>query len=235
MTPFETRWRDVRRRISRAAELSRRDPAAILLVAVTKTHDVPTIREAYDRGLRDFGENRVAEVLGKISSLPPDARWHLVGQLQTNKINKIPGKFVLVHSVDSTALGRAMSQRLAATPQEILLEVNTSGEGAKSGVAPADAVQAARELISLPHLSLRGLMTVGPLTDDSSVQRSAFRALKGLFDLIRAEGFAGDGFDTLSMGMSSDFEIAIEEGSTLVRVGTALFGERPPGRNVLFK
>jgi pyridoxal phosphate enzyme (YggS family) len=158
--------------------------------------------------------------------LPHDIRWHLIGQLQSNKINKIPGRFHLVHSVDSSDLGRAMSQRLASAPQEILLEVNTSGEASKSGVEPEAAIQTVRELLSLPHLTLRGLMTVGPLTEDPRRQREAFQILRRLFDLVRSRGDAGSRFDILSMGMSSDYEMAIEEGSTLVRVGTALFGQR---------
>jgi len=227
MSPFEDRLKDVRGRIADAARRSGREPSAVTLVAVTKTHPAETLRPAYESGLRDFGENRVQEALSKQDALPSDIRWHLIGQLQTNKINKIPGRFVLVHSVDSPSLAKAMSDRLSVAPQEILLEVNTSAESSKSGVSPSGAVQAVRELISLPHLCLRGLMTVGPLTDVDAKQREAFKTLKGLFDEIRARGQAGPRFDILSMGMSSDFEAAIEEGSTLVRVGTALFGQRP--------
>jgi PLP dependent protein len=226
MSLFEDRLKDVQGRIADAARRSGREPSAITLVAVTKTHPAEDLRPAYESGLRDFGENRVQEALPKLGALPHDIRWHLIGQLQTNKINKIPGRFVLVHSVDSTSLAKAMSDRLSVAPQEILLEVNTSAETSKSGISPGDAVQAVRELISLPHLCLRGLMTVGPLTDVEARQREAFRTLRGLFDQVRAQGFAGTQFDILSMGMSSDFEAAIEEGSTLVRVGTALFGNR---------
>jgi pyridoxal phosphate enzyme (YggS family) len=227
MASFEDRLKDVRGRIADAARRSGREPSTVTLVAVTKTHPAETLRPAYENGLRDFGENRVQEALPKQAALPPDIRWHLIGQLQTNKINKIPGRFVLVHSVDSVSLAKAMSDRFAAEPQDILLEVNTSSEASKSGVSPAGAVQAVGELLSLPHLRLRGLMTVGPLTDVEAKQREAFRTLKGLFDDVRARGQAGSRFDILSMGMSSDFEAAIEEGATLVRVGTALFGQRP--------
>jgi hypothetical protein len=226
MTPFEGRLQEVRTRIAEAARRSGRDASAVTLVAVTKTHPIETIRMAYEAGLREFGENRVQEALSKIDALPSDVRWHLIGQLQTNKINKIPGRFKLMHSVDSVELGTAMSTRLSASPQPILLEVNTSGESSKTGCEPSGAIQAARELLSLPHLELRGLMTVGPFTDVAERQRESFRTLRSLFDRIRSEPWVGPSFDILSMGMSSDFELAIEEGSTLVRVGTALFGHR---------
>jgi hypothetical protein len=226
VTNFKRRLQEVQDRIAEAARRSGREASAVTLVAVTKTHPSETVRLAYESGLRDFGENRVQEALPKMALLPHDIRWHLIGQLQSNKINKIPGRFHLVHSVDSSDLGRAMSQRLASAPQEILLEVNTSGEASKSGVEPEAAIQTVRELLSLPHLTLRGLMTVGPLTEDPRRQREAFQILRRLFDLVRSRGDAGSRFDILSMGMSSDYEMAIEEGSTLVRVGTALFGQR---------
>jgi pyridoxal phosphate enzyme (YggS family) len=226
LTPFGERLQDVRKRIDEAARRSGRDASSVTLVAVTKTHPVETIQTAYQQGLREFGENRVQEALVKIDALPSDIRWHLIGQLQTNKINKIRGRFRLIHSVDSVDLGSDMSSRLSTAPQEILLEVNTSGEASKSGVDPMNAIKSVHELSVLPNLKLRGLMTVGPLTEDPQRQREAFRVLRGLFDRIRSEGWAETGFDVLSMGMSSDFEIAVEEGSTLVRVGTALFGRR---------
>ena len=213
MTPFGERLQDVRKRIDEAARRSGRDASSVTLVAVTKTHPVETIQTAYRQGLREFGENRVQEALAKIDALPSDIRWHLIGQLQTNKINKIRGRFRLIHSVDSVDLGSDMSSRLSTAPQEILLEVNTSGEASKSGVDPMNAMQSVRELSVLPNLKLRGLMTVGPLTEDPLRQREAFRVLRGLFDRIRSEGRAETGFDVLSMGMSSDFEIAVEEGT----------------------
>jgi PLP dependent protein len=227
MNAFEQSLGEVQRRIAEASCRSGRDASAVTLLAVTKTHPSETIRMAYDAGLRDFGENRVQEALSKMDLLPRDIRWHLIGQLQTNKINKIAGRFCLVHSLDSMALANAMSLRLSVSPQEVLLEVNTSGEESKSGVSPSEAVQVAGQLLSLPHLRLRGLMTVGPLTEDPFRQREAFRVLKGLFDLFRSKSPVACDFDVLSMGMSSDYEIAIEEGSTMVRVGTALFGHRP--------
>lgn len=224
---FLDRLYQVQKRIAEAAVRAGRKPEEITLLAVTKTFPIEAIRQAYEAGLRDFGENRVQEALGKISELPSDIRWHLIGQLQTNKINKIIGKFVLIHSVDSIHLLEALSTRLGGTSQDLLLEVNTSGEQSKSGVPPEEAVAVAERIVALTHLKLKGLMTVGPLTENAQKQREAFKKLKGLFNEIRGKDWVGPAFSTLSMGMSSDFEIAIEEGSTLVRVGTALFGSRP--------
>lgn len=217
---------EVQKRMADAAVRSGRKPADVALLAVTKTFPVETLQAAYDAGLREFGENRVKEAIGKIAALPPDIRWHLIGQLQTNKINKIIGKFVLLHSVDSLHLARSLSDRVGKTTQDVLLEVNTSGEESKTGVSPETAVETAEKISQLPGLNFRGLMTVGPLTEDPQRQREAFKRLKGLFDEIKTKGWLKAGFSTLSMGMSSDFEIAIEEGSTLVRVGTSVFGSR---------
>ena len=220
------RIQEVQKRIADAAVRSGRKPSEVTLLAVTKTFPVEALQEVYDAGLRKFGENRVQEALRKIETLPQDIRWHLIGQLQNNKINKILGKFVLVHSVDSLHLAQALSGRTGKTPQDILLEVNTSGEESKSGVSPETAAENAEKISKLPSLHLKGLMTVGPLTGDSQRQREAFKRLKALFDEIKSKNGSKEDFSVLSMGMSSDFEVAIEEGSTLIRVGTALFGNR---------
>jgi PLP dependent protein len=223
---FKTRLQEIRDRISRAVARFNQKPDRVTLLAVTKTIPLEIIQMAYEAGLRDFGENRVQEALEKIGQLPPDIHWHLIGQLQTNKINKIGRKFVLVHSVDSVHLAEALSARMGSENQDILLEVNTSGEASKAGVSPQEALVAAEKVSQLPGLKLKGLMTVGPLTEDAGRQREAFKKLKGLFDEIRQTSWAGPSFSILSMGMSGDFEAAIEEGSTLVRIGTALFGKR---------
>jgi pyridoxal phosphate enzyme (YggS family) len=217
---------EVQERIADAAVLSHRKPEEITLLAVTKTFSVEIIKAAYEAGLREFGENRVQEALSKINELPRDVRWHLIGQLQTNKINKIIGKFELIHSIDSLHLAEALSARLRAASQGILLEVHTSEEESKAGVAPDLALETAEKISKLPNLRLRGLMTVGPLTDNSQKRRDAFKKLKELFETMKEKRVAGDDFSILSMGMSGDFETAVEEGSTLVRVGTALFGSR---------
>ncbi len=217
---------DIQKRIQDSAVRVGRNPSDILLLAVSKTVSSDNIQKAYDAGLKDFGENRVQEALEKIPLLPWDARWHLIGQLQTNKINKTLGRFVLIHSIDSPELAQAVSNRQEDHTQDVLLEVNTSGEPSKSGVDPSQAILSAQILSRLPHLKLKGLMTVGPLTKDQKKQRDAFKKLKELFEQIRAKKMEGNSFSILSMGMSGDFEMAIEEGSTLVRVGSAIFGAR---------
>jgi pyridoxal phosphate enzyme (YggS family) len=220
------RIQEVQKRIADAAARSLRQPDEITLLAVTKTLPIEIIREAYEAGLRDFGENRVQEALTKISGFPADIHWHLIGQLQTNKINKVIGKFQLIHSIDSLHLAEALSARLGGLSQEVLLEVNTSGEKSKSGIMPDSVEETVEKMATLPGLELRGLMTVGPLTDNPRKQRDAFSKLKELFEKTKERGPDGKGLSILSMGMSGDFEVAIEEGSTLVRVGTALFGAR---------
>ncbi len=223
---IQNQIRDVQKRIQDAAVRVGRNPSDILLLAVTKTVSSDMIQKAYEAGLKDFGENRVQEALAKIPSLPSDVHWHLIGQLQTNKINKTLGRFVLIQSIDSVELAGAVSNRQGSNIQDVLLEVNTSGETSKLGVDPLQAVLAAQAFCELPHLRLRGLMTVGPLTDDRRKQQDSFKKLKELFQQIQAQKWAGDSFSVLSMGMSGDFEMAIEEGSTLVRVGSAIFGAR---------
>lgn len=217
---------DIQKRIQDSAVKVGRNPSDVLLLAVTKTVSIEKIQKAYDAGLKDFGENRVQEALEKIPLLPWDVRWHLIGQLQTNKINKTLGRFVLIHSIDSIEQAQAVSNRQVDHTQDVLLEVNTAGEASKSGVGPSLALSAAQTLSRLPHLKLKGLMTVGPLTEDITKQRDAFKKLKELFEQIRVKKSQDDSFSILSMGMSGDFEMAIEEGSTLVRVGSAIFGAR---------
>ena len=223
---IQDRLDKLRERIALSAVRSGRRPEDITLLAVTKTLPVETLQAAYQAGLRIFGENRVQEALEKIGILPNDISWHLIGRLQTNKINKIMGKFSLIHSVDSLELARALSARLEGSSQDVLLEVNSSGESSKAGVAPETGEWVAEKIAALPGLRLRGLMTVGPLSPETDGPRRAFRGLKVLFDGIRRKEWAGPSFTVLSMGMSGDFEAAIEEGSTLVRIGTALFGPR---------
>jgi pyridoxal phosphate enzyme (YggS family) len=217
---------DIQKRIQDSAAKAGRNPSEILLLAVTKTVSLEKIEKAYDAGLKDFGENRVQEALEKMPLLPWDVRWHLIGQLQTNKINKTLGRFVLIESIDSLDLAQAVSNRQGDRSQNVLLEVNTSGEASKSGVDPSQALETARAIYKLPQMKLKGLMTVGPLTEDRVKQRNAFKKLRELFEKIKSEIKAENSFSVLSMGMSGDFETAIEEGSTLVRVGSAIFGDR---------
>ena len=223
----------VRGRIDAAARRAGRDPSAIALMAVTKTHPPEHIREAYEVGIKLFGENRVQEFAGKAEALRDlkNAEWHMIGHLQSNKAAKAAELFGAVQSVDSLRL----AQRLNAAAQElgkkptVLVEINVGGEAAKSGIAVGseelqEILQAAP---GLEHLEFRGLMTVPPFAEDPEQARPYFRQLRQLRDQIVARKLPAVRMDVLSMGMSHDFEVAIEEGSTCVRVGTAIFGERP--------
>ncbi len=223
---IQNRIQEIKSRIATSAIRSSRKPEEITLLAVTKTVSVGVLKKAYEAGLREFGENRIQESLEKIEMLPTDIHWHLIGRLQTNKINKTLGKYVLIHSVDSLSLAQALSARLGSRTQEVLLEVNTSGETSKAGVALEDVLATAEAVSKVAGLKLKGLMTIGPLTQEKERQRDAFKKLKDLFEKIRVKDWVPPAFSILSMGMSSDFEAAIEEGSTLVRLGTALFGAR---------
>jgi PLP dependent protein len=200
----------VQERVARAAR-----GRPVTLVAVTKTHPAQTVRAAHAAGLRVFGENYVQELAAKRAALADlDLTWHFIGHLQRNKAKEVAGRCALIHSVDSLALAQALDRRAAAT-QDVLVEVNVAGETTKSGVAPADVPALLEALAPLARVRCRGLMCIPPAGEDS---RPHFRRLAGL---ARAHGLA-----ELSMGMSDDFEAAIEEGATIVRVGTVLFGPR---------
>jgi pyridoxal phosphate enzyme (YggS family) len=230
--PISDNIAQVRRRIAEAARRAGRNPAEISLMAVSKTQPTERIREAYEAGLRLFGENRVQEFAGKAGTLMHlgDAEWRMIGHLQGNKAAKAAELFAAVESVDSLRL----AERLNAAAQElgkrlaVLIEINVGGEAAKSGVAAES--EELQELLQgaagLEHLEFRGLMTVPPFTEDPEEARPYFRKLRELRDEIAARRLPGLGTQELSMGMSHDFEVAIEEGSTCVRVGTAIFGER---------
>jgi pyridoxal phosphate enzyme (YggS family) len=222
----------VRERLSAAARRAGRHPEDIALMAVTKTHPPERIREAHAAGLRLFGENRVQEFAGKVGALADltGAEWHMIGHLQTNKAGKAVELFNAIDSIDSLKLGEKLDAAARALNKKlnVLIEINVGGEAAKSGVAPdsrelEDLIQAAPRFEAL---KFRGLMTVPPFTDDPESARHYFRKLRELRDAIAARKLPAVGVDVLSMGMSHDFEVAIEEASTCVRVGTAIFGER---------
>ncbi|MGA2390105.1 MAG: YggS family pyridoxal phosphate-dependent enzyme [Candidatus Sulfotelmatobacter sp.] len=222
----------VRERIARAVKRAGRRTEDIALMAVSKTNPPENIRAAYDAGLRLFGENRVQEFAGKAEALRDlhDAEWHMIGHLQTNKAARTAELFHAVDSVDSLKLAEKLdaAARNLGRKLNVLVEINVGGETAKSGVAPDS--QDLEELLSaaprLEALRFRGLMTVPPFADDPERARPYFRKLRELRDTIAARNLSAVSMDQLSMGMSHDFEIAIEEGSTCVRVGTAIFGER---------
>jgi pyridoxal phosphate enzyme (YggS family) len=222
----------IRQRIAAAAQRAGRRPEEIALMAVSKTHPPERIREAYAAGLRLFGENRVQEFAGKADALADlsEAEWHMIGHLQTNKAAKAAELFCAVDSVDSMKLAERLdaAARAAGRKVDVMIEINVGGEAAKSGVAP-DSRELEDLLLGAPRfeaLQFRGLMTVPPFADDPEDARPYFRRLRGLRDAIAARRLPEVGMDMLSMGMSHDFEVAIEEGSTCVRVGTAIFGRR---------
>jgi pyridoxal phosphate enzyme (YggS family) len=225
------RVRAVRARVAAAAGRAGRDPEDVLLVAVSKTVDAERVRAVYELGVKTFGENRVQEARGKIAALRlPLIRWELIGHLQTNKVARAAELFARVQSVDSLRLAEALDReagRLGRT-LPILLEVNVAGEASKFGLAPEAAPAAARAVAALPHLRAEGLMTVAPPAADPEAVRPVFRRLRALRDELRAAAPAGD-WRHLSMGMTDDFEVAVEEGATIVRIGRALFGARPAG------
>jgi PLP dependent protein len=228
METIASRYRSLLDRIAAAAARAGRDPAGITLVAVSKTVEPDRLREAHAAGVRCFGENRAQELLPKhdaLADLPLE--WHFIGHLQTNKARAVMQVARRIHSVDRLELAERMS-RLAApdSPQRILVQVNTSGETSKSGIAPDRLSGLLDAIATLPGLLVEGLMTIGPLTDDPTRVRAAFRLLRAARDRERAAGRPGAALADLSMGMSGDFEMAIEEGATLLRVGSALFGAR---------
>jgi pyridoxal phosphate enzyme (YggS family) len=222
----------VRERIAEAAQRAGRDASEISLMAVSKTQPAEYIREAYDAGVRLFGENRVQEFAGKAEALRDlaGAEWRMIGHLQTNKAVKAAELFTGVDSVDSLRLAERLnvSARGIGKKLAVLIEINVGGEAAKSGIAAES--EELQELLegaaALEHLQVRGLMTVPPFTEDSQQARPYFRKLRELRDQIAARALPGVRMQELSMGMSHDFEVAIAEGSTCVRVGTAIFGER---------
>jgi hypothetical protein len=233
---IRARIESVHRRITAACERVGRDPRDVALMAVTKTVSPEAIKLACAAGIRFFGENRVQEAAAKISpailhelSNVADApQWHLIGHLQTNKAKKALELFQVIQSVDSLRLVEALHRQAAALAKrvEIFIEVNTSGEPSKFGVPPDQTLTLAYEAAALPNLQITGLMTIGALTEDHAIIRRCFRRLRELRAEIAAANLPGLDLRHLSMGMTDDFELAIEEGSTMVRVGRAIFGAR---------
>jgi pyridoxal phosphate enzyme (YggS family) len=216
-----------RERIAAACERVGRPSDGVTIVGVTKTFGPERVRALIEAGITDIGENRIQEFLEKAPKIDAPCRWHLVGTLQRNKAAKAIGRFELIHSVDriklAYTLNRLGEERGTVTP--VLIEVNTSGEATKHGFEPVEVPERAAEIAGLEHLRLEGLMTIGPLTDDEHRIRQAFRDLFTLSERIEESGRMQ--LPHLSMGMSDDFEIAVEEGATLVRLGRVLLGDRP--------
>ena len=219
----------VRRRIADAAHRAGRDPDEVTLVAVSKTVDEARIRAAYAAGQHHFGENRVQEAEDKIATLSnlAEAHWHLVGHLQTNKVRVALRMFEVIQSVDSLHLAQAISRQATAQGRvvPVLLEVNVAGEATKFGFRGTDLPGAAAEIVALPNIAVKGLMTVAPLVSDPKQVRPVFRALRMMRDTLRRT-VPQSNWPHLSMGMTDDFEVAVEEGATIVRIGRAIFGAR---------
>jgi len=219
----------VQERIAKAAARAGRDPAGITLVAVTKTIPVERIREAVEAGQRVFGENRVQEAQTKVEALGREVQWHLIGHLQRNKVKFVCDLFQLIHSVDSLPLARDIDAHAArcGIVMPILIQVNIGDETTKSGVSVSATPGLVRQVATLPHVAIRGLMCVPPMVEVAEHSRAAFSELRSLAERIAAERLPTVSMAELSMGMSHDFEVAVEEGATMVRVGSAIFGPRP--------
>ncbi|UPU34513.1 YggS family pyridoxal phosphate-dependent enzyme [Geomonas paludis] len=220
--------REIQERIAQAAVRAGRDPETVRLVAVSKTKPAAAIAEAFACGQIIFGENYVQELVAKQPELPAEICWHFIGNLQSNKVRQIAGKVDLVHSVDRLSLAREIDRQWGALGKvcDILVQVNISREETKGGTSSEELLDLVREVAQLPHLRVKGLMTMPPFFDDPEGARPYFRKLRELADQVRQAAIPGVEMQELSMGMSGDFEAAIEEGATLVRVGSALFGER---------
>lgn len=219
----------VRDRMAQAARRCGRDPAEVALVAVSKTHPAEMVRQAWSAGVTTMGENYIQEARDKITALADCAlSWHFIGHLQSNKAKIAVDLFDLIHGVDTLKLAREIDKQAAKTgkTQAILIQVNISGEATKSGATEAATLALVRDAACLEHVKIRGLMTMPPFFDQPERARPYFAALRRLRDRIRAEAIAGVDMSELSMGMTGDFEVAIEEGATLVRIGTAIFGPR---------
>ncbi len=214
--------------IQRAVERSGRRPEDVTLIAVSKTKPVSDIRQAMDCGITVFGENKVQEIREKTEEITEPLNWHMIGHLQANKVKYLPGKVCMIHSVDNVKLAAEIEKQFAKADLDIdvLIEVNMAHEDSKFGLSPEQVPDFVKEIALFPHLNIRGLMTIAPYTEDPESNRVYFKGLRELKDKINAMNIPGVNMDTLSMGMTGDYEVAIEEGATFVRVGTGVFGER---------
>lgn len=228
MTNIRNNIDDLKGRIAEAAQRSGRDPDDVLLLAVSKTIPAERIEAAWRAGQGHFGENRVQEARQKVPVLPGEIAWHLVGHLQKNKSKYCPGLFSWIHSVDSVPLAEELAKRYEAAWKicRVLVQVNVSGEEVKSGCRPDEAEKIVSAVMGKSSLAACGLMTMPPLTPDPEDARPHFARLRKIRDDLADRGLGDEGFRELSMGMSGDFEVAVEEGATIVRVGTAVFGGR---------
>lgn len=221
----ETRYTQVTQQVKEKALQCGRKPEEITLIAVSKTYSVQSIQSVYQEGCREFGESRVQEALEKIPELPSDCKWHLIGSLQSNKVGKAIAAFQLIHSVDTFQLAQKISNvsEMRGMTSSILLQVNTSGEVTKHGLSAEEWERALDLVNQLPNIKVEGLMTMAPFTQDQQIIRVCFRKLYQLREVWRSQMKNPTLFHHLSMGMSHDYLIAIEEGATLLRIGAAIF------------
>lgn len=220
---------EVESRVQAACKRAGRPREDVLLIAVSKTKPVELIREIMETGTKDFGENKVQEMCNKIEEIKEPLNWHLIGHLQRNKVKYIVDKACLIHSVDSIRLAEEIQKeavKKGVSKVPVLIEVNMAQEESKDGISASETEELVREIAKLPNLQIRGLMTIAPFVDDPEENRVHFQAMRKLRDQLKAMNIPGVEMTELSMGMTNDFEVAIEEGATMIRVGTAIFGER---------
>lgn len=218
----------VEENIQKACKKAGRDRSEVTLIAVSKTKPVSDIRQAMDCGITVFGENKVQEIRDKTAEIKEPLSWHMIGHLQANKVKYLPGVACMIHSVDNDKLAAEIEKQAAKHDlvMDVLIEVNMAKEDTKFGITPEETIDFVKRISAYEHLNIRGLMTIAPYTDDPESNREYFKGLRLLKDEINSLNIPGVKMDTLSMGMSGDYMVAIEEGATLVRVGTGIFGER---------
>lgn len=218
----------VEENIQKACDKAGRKRSEVTLIAVSKTKPVEMLQEIYDEGIREFGENKVQEMCEKMELMPQDIKWNMIGHLQTNKVKYIIGKTSLIHSVDSLKLAEEIQKQAVKhdVTADILVEVNIANEESKFGISKDETIQMVRDIAKLDHLKIKGLMTIAPFVENPEDNRLYFREIKQLSVDINNQNIDNVNMDVLSMGMTGDYMVAIEEGATMVRVGTGIFGER---------
>ena len=219
---------NVEKNIEQACKNAGRSRDEVTLIAVSKTKPVEMLQEIYDENIRDFGENKVQELCDKFDILPKNIRWHMIGHLQRNKVKYLVGKVQLIHSVDSLRLAEQIEKEFAKADEiaNVLIEVNMAQEESKFGITSQETEELIREIAKLPHVRIQGLMTIAPFTDNPETNRVYFKNMKKLSVDINNKNIDNVSMNVLSMGMTGDYQVAVEEGATMVRVGTGIFGER---------
>lgn len=221
-------YAEVKERMEAACRRAGRDPREVTLIAVSKTKPVSMLLEAYEAGARDFGENKVQEITEKFPQIPADARFHMIGHLQTNKVGQVIEKAILIHSVDSVHLAEKIEKEAEKKNiiKDILLEVNVAKEESKFGLSVEEVIPTLEMIRTFPHIRVKGLMTIAPYVENPEENRKHFKELYQLYVDIKTKNIDNGTMDVLSMGMTGDFEVAVEEGATMIRVGTGIFGSR---------